>query len=110
MARFLYNILENEEEAFFLMLGLFENGGFSSIYYNDLAKLKQYFYVLERLIKLYLPELHAYFSMHKTKPSFFCSAWFVTMFTGTLIYSSEVKEPKIILRIWDEFILVNYLT
>ena len=63
IARFFYNITDNEEEAFYLMLGVFDNGGFASIYINDLAKLKQYFYVLDRLIKLYLSELHTYFSV-----------------------------------------------
>lgn len=58
IARFFFNLLDNEEEAFYLMLGTFQTCGFASIYINELAKLKQYFYVLERLIKLYLPELY----------------------------------------------------
>ncbi len=63
IARFFFNLLDNEEESFYIMLGIFENRGFSTLYLDDLEKLKQFFYVLERLIKLFLPEVSAYFQV-----------------------------------------------
>ena len=63
IATFLLHITETEEEAFYLMLGLFDNTDFREIFLNDLAKLKQFFYVFERLINIYLPELNTYFKV-----------------------------------------------
>ena len=63
IATFLLHITETEDEAFYLMLGLFDITDFREIFLNDLAKLKQFFYVFERLINIYLPELNTYFKV-----------------------------------------------
>jgi len=63
IATFLLHITENEEDAFFIMLGLFENTYFSEFFLNNLAKLKEFFYVFERLINIYLPELSTFFKV-----------------------------------------------
>jgi len=64
IARFFFNILEDEEVAFYIMLGIFEYTEISLIFVNDLLKLKQCFYVLDKLIKLYLPELFSCFKVN----------------------------------------------
>ena len=63
IASFIFQILNNEEESFYFMLSLFENTDFCNIFLDDLNKLKQYFYVFDRLLSLYLPELHSYFKV-----------------------------------------------
>ena len=58
---FMLQITNNEEDSFYLLLGLFENTDFSSIFIEELTKLKIFFYVFERLLFIYLPEIYYYF-------------------------------------------------
>jgi len=109
IASFLLHLVKNEEETFFLMYGLFENTDFSQIFLDDLIKLKQYFYVFERLIMLYLPELHYYLKTNSVIVNYFTSSWFITLFTNSLQYLPSSENPNVVLHIWDEFILVNKL-
>ena len=113
IASFIFQIFNNEEESFYFMLSLFENTDFCNIFLDDLNKLKQYFYVFDRLLSLYLPELHSYFKvlnfnfqLNQIIVSYFCSPWFITLFTNTYQYIGDNSHPKLILRIWDEFFLV----
>ena len=61
IASFIYQIFNDEEDSFYFMLALFEKTEFCSIFLDDLSKLKQYFYVYDRLLNLFLPEIHSYF-------------------------------------------------
>lgn len=107
VASFLFQLVKNEEETFFLMYGLFEHTDFSQIFVDDLAKLKQHFYALDRLINLYLPELHFYFKSNSIIVNYFSSSWFITLFTNSVQFLKDKGSPSIILHIWDEFINVK---
>jgi hypothetical protein len=107
VASFLYQLSQNEEETFYLMLGLFLHTEFSLIFVEDLLRLKIFFYVFERLVSLYLPELHSYFKSNSIIVNYFCSPWFITLFTNTYPYTSHAEPPLVILKIWDEYLLVN---
>ena len=109
IAAFIYNISETEEEAFDIMYGLFENTDFSQIFLDDLSKLNRYFYIFDRLIFLYLPELSNCFKINNILVNFYCSSWFITLFTNSLQYGTKCEYPKIILNIWDDFIMVRIL-
>jgi len=61
IASFLLILIQKEEEAFFLMLSIIDSTEFGAIFLNDLKRLKQYFYVFERLLFIYLPEIYYYF-------------------------------------------------
>lgn len=106
IASFLFKITSNEEEAFYLMLGLFENTDFSLIFVEDLLRLKIFFYVFERLLSLYLPELYTYFKSNSIIVNYFCSPWFITLFTNTFNFVDPFETPIILLKIWDDFLLV----
>lgn len=107
IASFLFQLVKNEEETFFLMYGLFENTDFSQIFVDDLIKLKQYFYAFDRLIGLFLPELHYYFKSNSVLVNYFSSSWFITLFTNSIQYLPSRENPKVVLHIWDQFILVK---
>ncbi len=64
VASFLLLLVQDEEEAFFYMFSMFENTEFGAIFLDDLRKLKQYFYVFERLLFLYLPEIYYFFRVN----------------------------------------------
>lgn len=109
IAAFLYVLTKDEAETFYLLLGLFENTDFGLIFVEDLLRLKIFFYVFERLLLLYLPELHNYFKINTVIVNFFCSPWFITLFTNACPFLAINKEqPKVIMKIWDEFLLSGW--
>ncbi len=106
VASFLYQLSQNEEETFYLMLGLLLHTEFSLIFVEDLLRLKIFFYVFERLVSLYLPELYSYFKSNSIIVNYFCSPWFITLFTNSYPYTSLSESPLVILKIWDDYLLV----
>ena len=96
----------NEEETFYLMLGLFLHTEYSVIFVEDLLRLKIFFHVFERLVSLYLPELHSYFKSNSVIVNYFCSPWFITLFTNSYPYTTLGEPPMVILKIWDGYLLV----
>jgi hypothetical protein len=108
IAAFLLEYIKNEEEAFFLFLGLFQNSVYGELFYNDLYKLKEFFYVLERLINIYNPELNVYLKNSGISANFFSSPWFITLFTHCFQYITDSENPKTLLFILDAFILVYF--
>ena len=101
---FLLSITEDEEDSFYLFLSLLIYTEYGSLFSEDLEKLKKYFYVFERLINIFLPELYSYFLDNNINVSYFISPWFITLFTDAFPHISNLSEPKIIMRIWDLFI------
>ena len=103
IAAFLLNITQDEEESFYLFYGLMTSTEYGELFKNDLAKLKKFFYIFERLISIFLPELYNYFIDNNIKVSFFMSSWFITLFTNAYQYINIKNNPQILLKIWDLF-------
>ncbi len=101
---FVYLITKNEEETFYLFISLYQNTEFGPLFNDDLAKLKQFFYVFDRLLILYTPELNSFFYHNSIGSSFYCSPWFMTLFTNCY-QSADNRLSLVLLRIWDEFLL-----
>ena len=66
--------------------------------------IKKYYYVFERLIQIYLPDLHNVLRKNNVDSSYYISPWFITLFTNSL----SGNNTKIILRIIDMIILEGY--
>ena len=103
VAAFLLNITNSEEEAFYLFLCIFDGTDYGKLFIDDLAKLKKYFYVFERLLNVLLPELDYYLKINKIDVNYFVSPWFITLFTNTFPNIKDKNNPKILLRILDLF-------
>ena len=86
-----------------------QNTEYGEIFLNELVKLKQFFYILDRLLFIYMPELFFSFKNSGVLTSFFCSPWFITLFTNCYQYVADSKNPKILLFVLDCFILVNII-
>jgi hypothetical protein len=109
MAAFLLQLTDNEEEAFYIFISLISNTEYGSLYKDHLFRLKQFFYVLERLVALYMPELSMHLKHSGVSATYFSSPWFITLFSSCYQYISESVNPKILIRVWDDFILVNFI-
>jgi hypothetical protein len=108
IAAFLLELTKNEEDSFLFFYGLLNSTEYGEIFLNDLTRLKQFFYVFDRLIFVYLPELHTFFKNNSIFVSYFISPWFITLFTNSFQYVNHKVSTKILIRIWDEFLLVNF--
>ena len=106
MAAFLLQIIGNEEEVFYYMISILSNTEYSTIFEDNLYRIKQFFYVLERLIVIYMPELHNHLKNNGVFVSYYSSPWLITLFSSCYQFISESVNPKILLRIWDDFIIV----
>ena len=107
---FLIQLTDNEEETFYLMFGIVQNTEFTSIFLSDLQKLKIFFYDFDRLIAIFVPEAYSLLTHNNIKVNYFCTSWFLTMFSNSSLIVEPDKPPKIILKIWDEFFLKGWKT
>ena len=107
---FLIQITSNEEETFYLMFGIMENTEYTSIFLSDLQKLKIFFYDFDRLIAIMIPEAYSIMTINNIKVNYFCTSWFLTMFSNSIVFVERENPPKIILKIWDEFFVKGWKT
>lgn len=105
IASFIYHLVLDEEETFYIMLGIFTYTEYSIMFVDDLKRLKQLFYVFDRLLTLTLPEINNYMKLSSIVCNYFCSPWFITLFTNSYQFKAAEEPPKIIMQIWDDFIL-----
>ena len=110
ISSFLIQLTDNEEETFYLMFGIVQNTEFTSIFLSDLQKLKIFFYDFDRLIAIFVPEAYSLLTHNNIKVNYFCTSWFLTMFSNSSLIVEPDKPPKIILKIWDEFFLKGWKT
>ena len=106
IASFLLDVCDNdEEESFFVFLCLLLDSDYSNLFKNDLEKLNILFYQFDRILSNTLPEIYTYLKNNKITPGFFISPWFITIFTDAFIDKEELNNKKIIMKIFDQFIL-----
>ena len=102
---FLLEITKDEEKSFDIFSALLNKTEYSKLSINDFDLMKKYFYVFERLICIYLPELYTTFKRNNINTNYFISPWFITLYT----HGYNGKNTKILIRIFDLFILDGWL-
>ena len=102
LAAFLYDITSNEEESFLLLTSLIDNTLLAKIYDHKFELLNSYFYILDRLIFLFLPKISQKFKEVQVNIDCFASSYFLTLFSNVYIISFSAE--KIIIFIIDDFI------
>ena len=108
IAEFMFELMESEEDAFYIFMGFFENTEYPLIFAKDLLKLKVFFYAFKRLISLYEPELYSYFNSNSVDIHYFMPSWFITLFLSSRQNNTAKAPPIILLRILDSFILSGW--
>ena len=107
IAVFILKMTKDEEEAFYFFLSLLISTDYGELFPNDLAKLKKYFFIFDRLLNILMPDIYFYLKNNKISVGFFISPWFITLFT--IAYQHIEKEnPKVLLRIWDMFLFEGF--
>ena len=109
IAAFLLNICDDdEEEAFYMFMSFLKNSEYCNLYKNDLEKMNVLFYLFDRLLNLYLPEIYTYFKVSSINSGYFISPWFITLFTNAFIDIENKNNCKSIMMIWDLFIFSGW--
>ena len=91
-----------EEEAFYIFLSLFRNTEYPIIFAKDLQKLKVFFYVFNRIIQLYEPELSSFLNTRNATANTFLPPWFITLFQSSHQYIHD--NNNVMIRILDAFV------
>ena len=66
-----------------------------------MSKLRVFFYILDRLLALHVPEIRSLLNAEIIVSNNYSATWFITLFAGQLS-----SRPEMLLRIWDFFIFV----
>ena len=101
IASVLYEIF-GEEDTFYIFLSFFKNTDYPLIFAKDLEKLKIFFYVFNRIIQLYEPELSSYLNTRNATANTFLPPWFITLFMSSHQYIRD--NINIMVRILDYFV------
>ena len=108
IGKFLYKVF-GEEEAFYILVGIFLNTEYSLVIGKDLDRLNIFFYVFSRIINLFEPELSSYLNSSGVEVNCFLVPWCITLFTGSNYYLSDIGDnSQVILRIMDCFLLKGW--
>ena len=90
VAGFLFLVFREEQETFKALMRVAEMFDMSHLYKKELPKLKLFFYQLDRLIAIELPQLHQHLKDESINAGIFASTWFITQFTSSL----SIKDPE----------------
>ena len=101
---FLFELTRNKEETFLIINNLICFTRFGELLENNFEKLKIFYYIIERLIYLYLPRIYAHFEDNQIKVIYFINPYFLTIFTNIYINLPD-NELCFLLYVWDYFIL-----
>ena len=105
IAYLLYEICGGEEEAFQIFNCILKSTEYGNLFFEDLSRLNKYFYVFDRLIFIYLPEISLHFKNKDLTVRYFVSPWFITLFTNAFKHIKNQNNPKVLIWILDLFII-----
>eukprot|EP00826_Nyctotherus_ovalis_P057277 TRINITY_DN7824_c0_g1_i3.p1 TRINITY_DN7824_c0_g1~~TRINITY_DN7824_c0_g1_i3.p1 ORF type:complete len:902 (+),score=268.78 TRINITY_DN7824_c0_g1_i3:179-2884(+) len=104
IAGMFYLIYKNEGTAFTMLSTLIDDFSLSNLFKEDVPLLRVYFYQLNRLIAIYLPQLHLHFFEGGINAAHFSSPWFLTVFTFVMQFCKGAAIPRLLLEIFDGFL------
>lgn len=76
-----------EEELSYKLLCQLLDLRMMPIFTDDFVNLQMNFYMVDRLNNLFIPDLWEHFKDESLLPVFYCSGWFITLFTNTMQYT-----------------------
>ena len=108
LAGFLLMFFKDEELAFKAFSGLIDKFGMHELFRDELPLLKMFFYKLDRLVSMYLPDLYSHFKDEWVQSSLYSASWFITLLANAIQFqkSSQINEP--LLKLWDYFMVYGY--
>ena len=108
IAYLLYEICGSEEEAFQIYNSLLTSTPYGDLFFNELLVLNKYFYVFDRLVFIYLPEIYEHLKNNDISAKLFVTPWFITLFCNSYKNNKDMKNPKVLIWILDLFIIYGW--
>lgn len=102
---YLLNVTKDPTFTYRLTLSLMEKH-FSSFVSEDLSGMKLAFYIFNRVLQIYLPDLHLRLKNEKVGVDIFSASWFLTVFTTV---SQSDPDSQTLLAIFDIFVAGGWL-
>ena len=96
---------EREDDAFYLMMGLFKCTTYPQIFHDNLYKLTLYFKIFDRILLIFIPTLYNYFKSNNIIPNYYLSSCFITLFTN---YANKEKKMTLFIKVFDLFIIEEW--
>ena len=107
IGQFLLEITKgNEKNSFHIFSAIISKTQYGQLFFDNFDHVEKYFYVFERLINIYLPELDILLRKHNVSPSFYITPWFIILFTHNYNYN----HTKVLIRIFDTFVLDGFIS
>jgi hypothetical protein len=106
LAAYFYDLTNDEKDSFILFTSLIDNTQLSKIYDQKFEALNCYFYILDRLIFLFLPQIHQKLKDMQLNIDCFASAYFLTLFSN--VYSMSYDTNRFMFFIIDNFIFKGW--
>ena len=95
----------DEERSFDVFSALITKANYGNLMIDNFEQMKKYFYVFERLINIYLPDLDIILKKNNVSASYYITPWFITLFTNSFC----TNHTKLLLRIFDMFVLDGWI-
>jgi hypothetical protein len=92
-----------EEESFWMLVAVMNEEPYymRSMFLENMAGTHKALYIVDKLIKKYLPKLHRYFNREIIEVSMFATQWIMTVFTSTFSF-------ELVARVWDIFLVEGW--
>lgn len=107
-AEIILELTDDEQEAFYLFLGVFQHTEYPLIFAKDLLKLRVFFYVFTRIISLFEPEIYNNFVSNNVEVKCFMTQWFITLFLNARQFQKQNEIPLFLLKIIDNFLISGW--
>jgi hypothetical protein len=95
----------DEERSFDVFSALITKANYGNLMIDNFEQMKKYFYVFERLINIYLPDLDIILKKNNVSASYYITPWFITLFTNSFC----TNHTKLLIRIFDMFVLDGWI-
>ena len=84
MMGFIYTTMEDEELTFRCFTSLVDNY-LKDVLIYDLKYIRVFYYKLDRLLAICLPNIHQHLKDEKIEAGHFSAPWFITFFSGSFM-------------------------
>jgi hypothetical protein len=100
IVRLLMEVTDQETDVFWLFVGFCEPESGRNLYEPEMKVLQPFFYRLEEMLRLEIPDLFQHFQREGIQVSSFSARWFLTLFS-----SFETFGPTTVIRLLDVFVV-----
>ena len=111
IAAFLLQVFDyNEEKTFYYMAGIISNTDFGKLFENDLRLLKIFFFVVDKIIQVFIPKVYDVIKKNSIMTNYFCPPWFLTLWTNVCPTFNKENTPFSSLSIIENFFVDGWIS